>query len=153
MKRSIVVAFCGLLMLGLGPQDKDPLPEGFDGWDGATQRAWTKGVDAATKELKKEAAKRLNAAARALRESAAAGVDAQEAKKAVLEGMDAGFNAEEFKNLGQWVKAQRRSGLKGKELAGAIHGELAKRKAAKHAHKAAKAKGKPKRKHKGRGKP
>lgn len=122
-------------LIGFAPQDDKEYPLDFDKWDDVAQKAWEKGVEAATAELKDEAAKRLEAAAKALRGAAVGGVDAQEAKKIVVEGMDAGFTADDYKNLGQWVKAKHAEGLKGKALADAIHGEVGNKKAEKHGGK------------------
>lgn len=119
-------------LIGFTYQDPLEYPLDFDKWDDVAKKAWEKGVEAATDELKEEAAKRLEAAAKALRGASAAGVDPAEAKKIVVEGMDAGFTTDDYKNLGQWVKAKHKEGLKGKALSDAIHDELGKRKAEKH---------------------
>lgn len=142
MQRALILLACaGFVAFSPARQDEPLFPDGFDKLDDVAKRAWEKGVDAATKELKDEAAKRLEAAARALRGAAAAGMDPQEAKVVVVAGMDAGFAEEDYKNFGQWVKAQHGKGLKGKALADAIHGEMANRKTAKHAGKGPENKG------------
>jgi hypothetical protein len=130
-KLTVVVLALGFVAMAPAPQEEPVYPLDFDKWDDVAKKAWEKGVDAATQELKDEAAKRLEAAAKALRQTAAGGVEVQEAKKVVIEAMDAGYTADEYKNLGQWIKAKHAEGLKGKALADAIHGEQAKRKAAK----------------------
>lgn len=57
---------------------------------------------------------------------------------AEAEDADPSDDDEEYRNLGQWVKAQVHSGLKGQELAAAIHLRTGERKEQKKAEKAAK---------------
>lgn len=63
-----------------------------------------------------------------------------EAVAAEAEDADPSDDEDEYRNLGQWVKAQVHSGLKGKELAAAIHERIKERKDEKKAEKEAKKK-------------
>jgi hypothetical protein len=128
MKRIIGTAFAAVLALGFAPQDDEKIfPEDWDTLDAVGKRSWEAGVNAATQELKDEAARRLEAAARALRRTVACGVEPKEAKLIVIEGMNCGYTDQDYNNLGLWVKAQTEKGLRGKALADAIHAEQARR--------------------------
>lgn len=57
MKRPLIVLACAFVAFAPAPQEEPLFPDGFDKLDDVAKRAWEKGVDAATKELKDEAAK------------------------------------------------------------------------------------------------
>jgi hypothetical protein len=88
-------------------------------------------LESAKKRLKERCEKRLKAATKAMEKAVKSGMEVEYAEMAMAQGLDNGLNAEDFDPLGQQVKELLDEGLKGKELANAIHEEIKIRKLAK----------------------
>lgn len=125
---------------------KSETPPGWENWDEAKRQVWKHGLERAKEAIKKHEHKRLEAALRALEKAARKGVPHAEAQRAVRAGLDEGLGPFDFEPLGKFVAEKHRQGLKGENLAEAIHQETKRRKAerdeAREKMKAEKGKGK-----------
>lgn len=108
---------------------KSETPPGWENWDEAKRQSWKHGLARAKEAIKKHEQKRLEAALRALEKSARKGLPLDKAEKMVKTGLDHGLGAGDFEPLGKFVKAKHQQGLKGEELAEAIHQEVKHRQA------------------------
>jgi hypothetical protein len=130
-------------------------PPGWENWDVAKRQTWKHGLEQAKDAVKKHEQKRLEAALRALEKAARKGLPLAQAGKMAKAGLDRGLGPFDFEPLGKFVVEKHRQGLKGVELAEAIHQEIkyrqAEREKARERMKEEKGLGKPE-KGKGKGK-
>jgi hypothetical protein len=133
-----------LLLAGLGPvrasAEEEPgspnvkkeawreeLPPAWEGWGKAERKEWKKGLARARDSVRKHARARETAALRAVEVAARKGTPVAEAEKMAKVGLDEGLAPADFEPLGQTVSAWTKQGLKGQELADAIHQEVQRR--------------------------
>lgn len=130
-------------------------PPGWENWDAAKRQTWKHGLERTKDAVKKHEQKRLEAALRALEKAARKGLPLAQAEKMARDGLDRGLGPFDFEPLGKFVVEKHRQGLKGEELAKAIHQEIkyrqAEREKARERMKEKKDLGKPE-KGKGKGK-
>lgn len=104
-------------------------PPGWENWDVAKRQTWKHGLERAKDAVKKHEQKRLEAALRALEKAARKGLPLAQAEKVTKAGLDRGLGPFDFEPLGKFVVEKHRQGLKGEELAEAIHQEIKHRQA------------------------
>ena len=104
-------------------------PPGWERWDAVKRQVWKRGLERAKDAVKKHEQKRLEAALRALEKSARKGLPLARAEKMAKAGLDRGLGPFDFEPLGRFVVEKHRQGLKGEELAEAIHQEIKHRRA------------------------
>ena len=95
---------------------------------------------------------RLDAALQAMEQSHKQGTPVEAAEEMASSGLQQGLDAKDFGPLGKFVADQHAGGLKGKELAGAIRGEVQRRQEARKQDRLTRKKGKGKDLEKGKGK-
>ncbi len=99
-------------------------PPGWENWDVAKRQTWKHGLERAKDAVKKHEQKRLEASLRALEKAARKGLPLAQAEKVAKAGLDRGLGPFDFEPLGKFVVEKHRQGLKGEELAEAIHQEI-----------------------------
>lgn len=104
-------------------------PPGWGKWDEAKKQSWKQGLKRAKDAVKKHEEKKLKAAQRALEKAARKGLPVEQAEKMVKSGLDQGLGADDFGPLGKFVTEKHQQGLKGEDLAEAIHQEVKHRQA------------------------
>ena len=103
------------------------LPPGWKKWDGAKRRQWEHGLNRAKSTVRKHAEARLNAALRTLEMAARKGVPLHHAEETAKAGLDRGLGPFDFEPLGKFVVERVKAGVKGQDLAKAIHQETNRR--------------------------
>ena len=106
---------------------KTELPPGWKNWDDAKRQQWEDGLNRAKNTVRKHAETRLNAALRALEMSARKGVPVHHAEEMAKAGLEQGVGPFDFEPLGKFVVERVKAGVKGEELARAIHEETNRR--------------------------
>jgi len=106
---------------------KTELPPGWKNWDDAKRQQWEHGLNRAKNAVRKHTETRLNAALRALEMSARKGVPVHHAEEMAKAGLEQGVGPFDFEPLGKFVVERVKAGVKGEELARAIHEETNRR--------------------------
>ena len=106
---------------------KTELPPGWKNWDDAKRQQWEDGLNRAKNTVRKHTETRLNAALRALEMSARKGVPVHHAEEMAKAGLEQGVGPFDFEPLGKFVVERVKAGVKGEELARAIHEETNRR--------------------------
>jgi hypothetical protein len=106
---------------------KTELPPGWKNWDDAKRQQWEHGLNRAKNAVRKHTETRLNAALRALEMSARKGVPVHHAEEMAKAGLEQGVGPFDFEPLGKFVVERVKAGVKGEELASAIHEETNRR--------------------------
>lgn len=106
---------------------KTELPPGWKNWDDAKRQQWEDGLNRAKNAVRKHTETRLNAALRALEMSARKGVPVHHAEEMAKAGLEQGAGPFDFEPLGKFVVERVKAGVKGEELARAIHEETNRR--------------------------
>jgi len=107
------------------PKAKErPRPAAWDRWGETKRQQWTRRMERAREAVRKHEQARLNAAVSAMEQTAAEGVPVEEAEQMAKTGLDEGLQPEEFGNLGKFVKSRVQQGLRGQQLADAIHQQI-----------------------------
>jgi hypothetical protein len=119
MKRFLL--FLPVLLVALTMQDDELTPPDWATMDEVAKKGWQTSVDNSVAELKKEHDARLKAAIQALKRTMAAGATAEDSKKTMVDALDAGYDPDDYDQLGAFVVGRRKAGLRGTELAGEIH--------------------------------
>jgi hypothetical protein len=105
-----------------------PRPAAWDRWNEEQRQRWTRRMERAREAVRRQEQARLNAAINAMEQTAAEGVPVEEAEQMARTGLDEGLQPDEFENLGQFVKSRVQQGLRGQELADAVHQRIRMRK-------------------------
>lgn len=105
-----------------------PRPAAWDRWNEEQRQRWTRRMERAREAVRRQEQARLNAAINAMEQTAAEGVPLEDAEQMAKTGLDEGLQPDEFENLGQFVKNRVQGGLRGQELADAIHQRIRVRK-------------------------
>ena len=103
------------------------LPPGWDQLNEEQKQHWTGGLKRAKKAVTEHARRRENAALRAMEMAARKGVPVSDAENMAKTGLDEGLPPQDFEPLGKSVSAWTKQGLRGKDLAAAIHQEVRRR--------------------------
>lgn len=106
---------------------REELPPGWEGWSKAERKEWKKGLARARNSVREHARARERAALRAMEVAARKGAPVAEAENMAKVGLDEGLPPADFEPLGRTVSEWTRQGLKGQELADAIHQEVQRR--------------------------
>ena len=106
---------------------KTELPPGWENWDNAKRQRWGHGLNRAKSAVRKHAEARLNAALRTLEMAARKGVPLHHAEETAKAGLDHGLGPFDFEPLGKFVVERVKAGVKGQDLARAIHQETNRR--------------------------
>jgi len=108
---------------------KSETPPGWENWDEAKRKDWQECLSRATEAIEQHEKARLKAALVVLEKAARKGVSLELAQNTVKEGLDQGLGPSDFEPLGKFVLTKHQEGLKGEELAEAIHQEVKDRQA------------------------
>jgi len=106
---------------------KTEFPPGWEQWDSVKRQQWQRGLSRAKNAVRKYARARLDAALHALETAARQGVALDDAENMAMAGFDGGLEPLDFESLGEFVVEKVKGGLKGRELAEAIHEEISRR--------------------------
>ncbi len=103
------------------------LPPGWKNWDNAKKQKWEHGLNRAKNAVRKHTETRLNAALRTLEMVARKGVPLHHAEQTAKAGLEHGLGPFDFEPFGKFVVERVKAGVKGEELARAIHEETNRR--------------------------
>lgn len=106
---------------------KTKFPPGWKSWDNARKQQWKHGLNRAKNAVRKRTEARLNAALRALEMAARKGVPLHNAEQTANAGLENGLGPFDFEPFGKFVTERVKAGVKGEELAEAIHKEIRRR--------------------------
>jgi len=99
-------------------------PPGWEQLSEGQRKEWTRGLKQAKSDVEKHGQARIKAATRALEMAARKGVPTSDAATMAKGGLDEGLAPEDFGPLGKSVTGKVRQGMRGRELAAAIHAEI-----------------------------